>query len=102
MDAEITGHMRDRQTALEHETDGALAQLIGVLPRGRHDWSISFPQDRAWRRSLQETQGPTARAAPVPGSLNANLSRHRRPEGVACEPETSRRKQSQVWGVLFL
>ena len=28
-----------------------------VLPRGCHDWSISFPQDRAWRRSLQETQG---------------------------------------------
>jgi hypothetical protein len=49
VDAKTAGDVRDRASGLEDEPDGALAQLIGVLPRGCHDWSISFPgQSLAW------------------------------------------------------
>jgi putative transposase len=48
---------RDRLGGLIREYTPA--QLIGGLPRSGHRRSISFPQDRAWRRSLQETQGPS-------------------------------------------
>jgi hypothetical protein len=59
MDAQVAGDVRDRTVRLEVEADRALAQLIGLLPRSHDRWSISFPQDRTWRRSLQEIQGPS-------------------------------------------
>src|SRR6266498_3036634 len=63
--------MRDRPSRLEVEPDGPLAQLIGVLPRSAHRWSISFPQDSAWRRSLQETQGPSDHSGDPNGAPRA-------------------------------
>ncbi len=64
MDVEIARDPGDRTTArLEIEPDSPLTQLNGVLPRGSHSRSISFPQDRAWFRSLQETQGPSTEQA---------------------------------------
>src|SRR5206468_3385090 len=59
MDAQVLGDMRDRTLRLEHETHSTLTQLIGVLPRSRHRRSISFHQDGAWHRSLQDSQGPS-------------------------------------------
>jgi integrase len=60
MDAQVSGDMRDRPLRLEHQPHRPLTQLIGVLPRSRHRWSISFGQDIAWLRSLQDSQGPSA------------------------------------------
>jgi hypothetical protein len=35
----------DRPLALERETDPALEQLIGILPRSWHRQSVSSPED---------------------------------------------------------
>ena len=45
---------------LEHQPNSALTQLVGILPRGRHRWSLDSLQDRTWFRGLRQSQ---------PGSL---------------------------------
>jgi len=46
MHAEVVGDLRDRTTGIQHETDRALAQLIGVLLRAEHMTWSSLRQDQ--------------------------------------------------------
>lgn len=57
--------MGDRTPRLEHEPDSKLSQLLWVLPRGSHRWSISFPQDITGDPSLHQTQNVTRRGLAV-------------------------------------
>ncbi len=57
VDAQIPGDVGDRTAGLKDETDSTLAQLIGVLPRGRHRGGGSFLQDASsWFGSLRRTR----------------------------------------------
>src|SRR4051812_43683955 len=60
VNAEIAGDVRDRPTGLEHQPDGALAQLVVVLAGTRHRQIIDFLQDRSSR--------PRGRRQSEPGS----------------------------------
>src|SRR5262249_46015091 len=57
VDAEIAGDMSDRAAGLEDEPDRALAQLIGVLPRGCHDSEHLLPPGRRLVREHPRNSG---------------------------------------------
>jgi len=46
---QVGSDMRDWPARLEHHPRAALQQLRGVLPRSRHERSVSSPQDRTLR-----------------------------------------------------
>jgi hypothetical protein len=59
---QVAGDMGDRAAGLEHEANGALTQLVGVLPRGSHRGGGSFLQDASsW---LGESPSNPARLKP--------------------------------------
>src|SRR5438094_5853176 len=61
MDPKIGSDMRDRPATLERQTDAALKQLLGVLPRSRHDSGESpLPRTASWFRGPRETRSGSA------------------------------------------
>jgi hypothetical protein len=62
MDPEIGSDVRDRTATLARQPDATLEQLLGVLPRSRHDSGGSpLPRTASWLRGPRETRS---------GSLN--------------------------------
>jgi hypothetical protein len=88
---QISRHMRDRTTRLEHETDPALDQLIRILPRTWHPGSVSSlggqivllsepPRDPAWLTATLTAPPPALPPCASPGKrANKHHPRHRTP-----------------------
>ena len=70
VDPEIAGDVRDRPAAFKRQPDAALEQLLGVLPRSRHDSGESpLPRTASWNRGPRQTRSGSpgrSRRQPAP------------------------------------
>src|SRR5438445_2645110 len=97
MDPEIGSDMRDRPAALERQTDAALKQLLGVLPRSRHDSGESpLPRTASWFRGPRETRSGSVESLATRDGCQA-LSARRPPPYHALRSATSRNPGQRLW-----
>jgi hypothetical protein len=62
MDPKITSDLRDRTAALERQPHATREQLLGLLPRSRHDSGESLlPRTASWNRGPRETRSGSGR-----------------------------------------